>query len=109
VTISIEVLKDKIKGGWAGQTIGCTYGGPTEFKYRGAIIHDYQNMIWYDDYIHQTFIEDPGLYDDVYMDLTFVEVLERVGLNAPADSLLLLLPMPTTNYGTPIRLHATIF
>ncbi len=86
VTLSIEQLKDKIKGGWAGQTIGCTYGGPTEFKYRGAIIHDYQNMIWYDDYIYETFIEDPGLYDDVYMDLTFVEVLDRVGLNAPADS-----------------------
>jgi hypothetical protein len=86
VTISIEVLKDKIKGGWAGQTIGCTYGGPTEFKYRGAIIHDYQNMIWYDDYIYETFIEDPGLYDDVYMDLTFVEVIERLGLNAPVDS-----------------------
>lgn len=86
VTISIDVLKDKIKGGWAGQTIGCTYGGPTEFKYRGAIIHDYQNMIWYDDYIYETFIEDPGLYDDVYMDLTFVEVLDRVGLDAPADS-----------------------
>ena len=36
VEISKEVLLDKIKGGWAGQTIGCTYGGPTEFKYRGA-------------------------------------------------------------------------
>lgn len=31
-----DVLLDKIKGGWAGQTIGCTYGGPTEFKYKGA-------------------------------------------------------------------------
>ena len=37
VEISKEVLLDKIKGGWAGQTIGCTYGGPTEFKYRGAM------------------------------------------------------------------------
>ena len=34
-TISREKLLDKIKGGWAGQTIGCTYGGPTEFKYNG--------------------------------------------------------------------------
>ena len=34
-TISKEKLMDKIKGGWAGQTIGCTYGGPTEFKYNG--------------------------------------------------------------------------
>ena len=28
----------------------------------------------------------PGLYDDVYMDLTFVEVLEKVGMDAPVDS-----------------------
>ena len=25
-TISKDKLMDKIKGGWAGQTIGCTYG-----------------------------------------------------------------------------------
>ena len=40
VTLSREVLLDKIKGGWAGQTFGCTYGGPTEFKYNGTIIPD---------------------------------------------------------------------
>lgn len=33
VRLSKEVLLDKIKGGWAGQTIGCTYGSVTEFKY----------------------------------------------------------------------------
>lgn len=86
VTISKSKLQDKIRGGWAGQVIGCSYGGPTEFKYRGTMIQDYQNMVWYDDYIKETFELDPGLYDDVYMDLTFVDVLERVGLNAPADS-----------------------
>ena len=32
VTISKERLMDKIKGSWAGQTIGCTYGGPTEVR-----------------------------------------------------------------------------
>jgi hypothetical protein len=85
-TISIDVLKDKIKGGWAGQTIGCTYGGPTEFKYRGATIHDRTPIVWYDDYAKETFELDPGLYDDVYMDLTFVEVIEKYGLNAPIDS-----------------------
>lgn len=81
-----EVLMDKIRGGWAGQTIGCSYGGPTEFKFKGSMIQDYQPIVWYDDYIKETFENDPGLYDDVYMDLTFVEVLERVGLDAPADS-----------------------
>jgi len=86
VTISAEVLKDKIKGGWAGQTIGCSFGGPTEFKFKGTMIQDYQPIVWYDEYIKETFVEDPGLYDDVYLDFTFVEVLERVGLDAPADS-----------------------
>ena len=66
VEISKDVLLDKIKGGWAGQTIGCTYGGPTEFKYRGAIIHEKIPIIWYDDYCKDIFAEDPGLYDDVY-------------------------------------------
>ena len=86
VTMQVSVLKDKIKGGWAGQTIGCTFGGPTEFKFKGTMIQDYQPMVWYDDYIREIFESDPGLYDDVYMDLTFIEVLERVGLDAPADS-----------------------
>jgi hypothetical protein len=85
-TLTANALKDKIKGGWAGQTSGCTFGGPTEFQFKGTMIQDYQQMIWYDDYIKELYELDPGLYDDVYMDLTFVEVLERVGLDAPADS-----------------------
>ncbi|MEI7499664.1 MAG: ADP-ribosylglycohydrolase family protein [Bacteroidota bacterium] len=83
---SSEMLRDKIKGGWAGQTIGCTFGGPTEFKFKGSMIQDYQPIIWYDDYLKESFESDPGLYDDVYLDFTFVEVMERVGLDAPADS-----------------------
>lgn len=83
--ITFDDLKDKIKGGWAGQTIGCTFGGPTEFKFKGTMIQDYQQMVWYDDYIKETFEQDPGLYDDVYLDFTFVEVLEKDGLKAPAD------------------------
>lgn len=86
VTLTESVLKDKIKGGWAGQTIGCTYGGPTEFKYKGALINDKAPIIWYDDYIYDTFIEDPGLFDDVYMDLTFVEIMDKEGIDAPAES-----------------------
>lgn len=86
VTLSKEVLLDKIKGGWAGQTIGCTYGGPTEFKYKGGMINDSIPIIWYDDYCKDIFAEDPGLYDDVYMDLTFMEVMDREGINAPAQS-----------------------
>lgn len=86
VTIDKATLLDKIKGGWAAQTIGCTYGGPTEFKYKGGMINDSIPIIWYDDYCKYIFAEDPGLYDDVYMDLTFMEVMAREGIDAPASS-----------------------
>lgn len=79
-------LLDKVKGGWAGQAIGVTFGGPTEFRYRGTFIQDYENLTWYDGYIKNTMIHNAPLFDDIYMDLTFVEVLERVGLDAPVDS-----------------------
>lgn len=86
VKLTRAELLDKIKGGWAGQTIGCTYGGPTEFKYKGGMINDSVPIIWYDDYCKDIFEEDPGLYDDVYMDLTFMEVMAREGIDAPASS-----------------------
>src|SRR5690606_18774967 len=79
-------LLDKVKGGWAGQTIGVTFGGPTEFRYRGTFIQDYENLTWYDGYIKNTMVHNPHLYDDIYMDLTFVEVYDRVGMDAPVDS-----------------------
>lgn len=85
VTVGEDVLADKIRGGWFAQTIGCTYGGPTEFKFKGGLIQDEQPIVWYDDYIYETFVEDPGLYDDVYMDLTFLEVMTENGLDAPVS------------------------
>jgi len=84
--IPLDVLKDKIKGGWAGQTISCTYGGPTEFRFRSKMIPDDHEIPWYDGYMKDTYDGRPGLYDDIYMDLTFVEVFEKEGLDAPADS-----------------------
>ncbi len=85
VTLTAEELADKVKGGWFAQTIGCTYGGPTEFKFKGGLIQDSEPILWYDNYIYDTFIEDPGLYDDVYMDLTFLEVMSENGLDAPVE------------------------
>lgn len=85
-TISKSRLQDKIKGGWAGQTIGVTFGGPYEFRFNGSFIQDYQPLQWYDGYLEKTMTETPGLYDDLYMDLSFVEVIERLGPDAPVDS-----------------------
>lgn len=86
LTLSKEALHDKIKGGWAGQTIGVTFGGPMEFRYNGTIINEYQPIPWYDGYLKKTMIENPGLYDDLYMDLTFVDIIEKEGLDAPVES-----------------------
>ena len=85
-TISKSDLLDKIKGGWAGQVIGCTYGGPTEFGWNGTMIDDHISIPWDDTRMLWYYENSPGLYDDVYMDLTFVDVFEKHGLDAP-DSL----------------------
>lgn len=88
LTMSKDELMNKIKGGWAGQTIGVTYGGPTEFKYRSKIIDYDVEIPWGDpDYVKNTMINMHWLYDDIYMDLTFVEVFDRLGIDAPVDSL----------------------
>ena len=44
--LSDKELLDKIKGGWAGQTIGVVFGAPTEFKFTGTYIQDYQPIPW---------------------------------------------------------------
>ncbi|HPG38066.1 MAG TPA: ADP-ribosylglycohydrolase family protein [bacterium] len=85
ITLSKEVLQDKIKGGWAGQVIGCSFGGPTEFKYRSTFIQDYQPLEWNENVMKYFYENVPGLYDDVYMDLTFVDVFDKKGIDAPAD------------------------
>jgi len=84
LTLTHETLRNKIKGAWAAQTIGVTYGGPTEFRYNKRIIPDSVEISWSDTMMQDWMSNRPGLYDDVYMDLTFVQVLEEKGLDAPA-------------------------
>ena len=85
--MSRDVLLDKIKGGWAGQTIGCAYGGPTEFCYRGVIIPDETEIQYPEHHLKLHYDRFPGLFDDVYMDLTFVKVFSEEGLDASAESM----------------------
>jgi hypothetical protein len=87
VRLTLDALEDKIRGGWAGQTVGCTFGRRTEFRFPAAFIQDYQPLPWDENAVADCFREEPGLYDDVYMDLTFVDVMAREGIDAPAVSL----------------------
>jgi hypothetical protein len=86
ISIEKSVLLDKVKGGWAGQVIGCTYGGPTEFRWQGTMIDDRVPIVWDEHQMQHWYDTAPGLYDDIYMDLTFVAVFEEHGLDA-ADNL----------------------
>jgi hypothetical protein len=86
VTLSKDVLQDKIKGAWAAQTIAVSYGIPVEFAYSSSIIPDSHTLPWYDGRMKALYTSVPGVYDDVYMDLTFVQVLEDEGMDAPAQS-----------------------
>ena len=65
--ISKEQLQDKIKGAWAAQTIGVTFGGPTEFRYLKRIIPDSVKIEWTDSTLVNMMKYAPGLYDDIYM------------------------------------------
>lgn len=86
VTISKELLKDKIKGAWAAQTIGVTFGLPAEFEYNTTMIQDYQKLEWNDSAMWVEYRDRPGTYDDIYMDLSFMRVIEEQGVDAPAQA-----------------------
>lgn len=85
--MSKQELMDKIKGGWAAQTIGVVYGAPTEFKFTGTTVQDYQPIPWSDGYVKYWWDKKPGLFDDIYNDLTFVETFDKEGLDCSADTL----------------------
>ncbi len=76
-SISPEVLKDKIAGGWAGKMIGVTYGAPTEFRATGRIFDGPIN--WSPSDIHGSIWQD-----DIYVQLTFLMSMDKYGMDAPA-------------------------
>ncbi len=76
-TISIDVLKDKIAGGWAGKMIGVTYGGPTEFRAQGRLYED--SIKWKPEDVKNSIWQD-----DIYVQLTFLMAMDEYGIDAPA-------------------------
>ena len=76
--MSRAVLEDKVRGGWAGQMIGVAFGAPTEFKSNGKI--NEAELKWTPDMIENTIHQD-----DLYVEMTFAEVMDRVGLDATTE------------------------
>jgi len=73
-TLSRDMLRDKIRGAWAGQMIGVAYGAPTEFKSLGKIIEG--DIKGYP-------LTNAIVQDDLYVEMTFARVMDTVGLDAP--------------------------
>lgn len=79
-SISLSALRDKIEGGWAGQMIGVSYGAPTEFRYRGEIIPEDKLPEWKPEMVAGSLDQD-----DLYVDMTFAQVLDDKGLDATTE------------------------
>jgi hypothetical protein len=76
----LSVLEDKIRGGWAGQMIGVSFGEPTEFRYQDRIIPEEELPTWRPEMVASTLNQD-----DLYVDMTFAAVLDEKGLGATTD------------------------
>ena len=76
----LSVLEDKVRGGWAGQMIGVSFGEPTEFRYLDRIIPEEELPAWQPERIASTLNQD-----DLYVDMTFAAVLDEKGLDATTE------------------------
>lgn len=74
---STDLLKDKIAGGWAGKMIGVTYGAPVEFKAQGKTFEEAINWT-------PANIKESMWQDDIYVQLTFMEAMDKYGMDATA-------------------------
>lgn len=78
--LPLQQLRDRIRGGWVGQMIGVSYGFPTEFAYRERIIPEAELPEWQPEMIREALSQD-----DLYVDITFAQVLDEKGLDATSD------------------------
>ncbi len=76
--IDLRVLEDKIRGGWAGQMIGVSYGAPTEFRSNGKI--NEAEISWAPERVSNAIHQD-----DLYVEMTFAEVMDTKGLDASSE------------------------
>jgi ADP-ribosylglycohydrolase len=77
--ITLDELRDRIQGGWAGQMIGVSFGAPTEFTHLEATIDD-ALPVWRPENVRNALNQD-----DLYVDMTFAKVLDDKGLDATSD------------------------
>ncbi len=74
--LPVAEYRDKMKAGWIGQMAGVAWGGPTEFKWKDAIIPADKVPAWKPAMINEAFPQD-----DLYVEMTFLRTLEQYGLD----------------------------
>lgn len=72
-TLSRAVLRDKIRGAWAGQMIGVASGAPTEFKALGKL---------YEGDFKGEPLKNAIVQDDLYAEMPFAQVMDTIALDA---------------------------
>ena len=77
--LTLDQLRDKIAGGWAGQMIGVSFGAPTEFRAQGRILEE-DLPPWTPDRVKNSLNQD-----DLYVDMTLAHVLDEKGLDATTE------------------------
>ncbi len=73
--LTFDEYADKMKAGWVGQMAGVGWGGPTEFRYKGLIIPEDKMPQWQPEKVNQF------QQDDIYVEMTFLQTLEKHGLD----------------------------
>jgi len=76
--ITRQSLEDKVRGGWAGQMIGVSYGAPTEFRSNAKI--NESEITWSPERVSNSIQQD-----DLYVEMTFAEVMDSKGLDATTE------------------------
>jgi hypothetical protein len=78
-TLPRSVFEDKVRGGWAGQMIGVSFGAPTEFRSNAKILEGPLPK-WTPNRVENAIDQD-----DLYVEMTFAAVMDRVGLDATSE------------------------
>ena len=78
VEMSMDVLRDKIAGGWAGKMVGVSYGAKSEFDARGATFEG--ALPW-----EPSMVDNALGQDDMYVQMSFMMAMDEFGMDAPAE------------------------
>jgi hypothetical protein len=82
LSLPLSEYRDKLKGGFVGQMAGVTYGFPYEFKFQGFTVPEFLMHDWNPEMIRGSVGQD-----DIYVELTFLQTLEKHGLDVSMEQI----------------------